>query len=76
MIILAKTVLIEKHFDNVIDDNVLFAISKFGYSNVYLGLEWLKHFDQQTARQQEGKYQILVFDGYRSYLTDEFTYYC
>jgi hypothetical protein len=39
MIILAKTVLIEKHFDNTIDNDVLFAISKSGYSNAYLGLE-------------------------------------
>jgi hypothetical protein len=39
MIILARSILIEKHFDNAIDDNVLFAISESGYSNAYLGLE-------------------------------------
>jgi hypothetical protein len=56
MIILAGTVLMEKHFDNAIDDDVLFAISESGYSNAYLGLEWLKHFDRQTAGRREGKY--------------------
>ena len=39
MIILARTVLMEKHFDNAIDNDVLFAISKSGYSNAYLGLK-------------------------------------
>jgi hypothetical protein len=39
MIILARTVLIKKHFNNIIDNNVLFAISKSSYLNVYLGLE-------------------------------------
>ena len=66
----------EKHFDNAIDDGVLFAISESGYSNAYLGMEWLKHFDKQTAGRQKGKYRLLVFDGHRSHLTYEFTYYC
>jgi hypothetical protein len=39
MIILARSVLMEKHFDNIIDNDVLFAISESGYSNSYLGLE-------------------------------------
>jgi len=76
MIILTRTVLIEKHFDNAIDNDVLFAMSESGYSNAYLGLEWLKHFDRQTAGRREGKYRMLVFDGHGSHLTDEFTYYC
>jgi len=39
----------EKHFDNAIDNRVLFGMSESGYSNAYLGIEWLKHFDRQTA---------------------------
>jgi hypothetical protein len=76
MIIMAGSVLMEKHFDNAIDDDVLFATSESGYSNAYLGLEWLKHFDKQTASQRKGKYRMLVFNGHGSHLTDEFTYYC
>jgi len=49
MIILARNVLMEKHFDNAINNRVLFAISESGYSNAYLGMEWLKHFNRQTA---------------------------
>jgi hypothetical protein len=56
MIILAGSILMEKHFDNAIDDGVLFAMSESGYSNAYLGIEWLKHFDGQTAGRRKGKY--------------------
>jgi hypothetical protein len=73
---MAGSVLMEKHFNNSINDEVLLATSESGYSNAYLGMEWLKHFNGQTASQQKGKYQMLVFDIYRSHLTDEFTYYC
>jgi len=41
MIILAGSVLMEKHFNNYIDDDVLFALSKTGYTNAYLTIEWL-----------------------------------
>jgi hypothetical protein len=49
MIILAKSILMEKHFNNAIDDGVLFGISESSYSNAYLGIEWLKHFNRQTG---------------------------
>jgi hypothetical protein len=46
IIIMAESVLMEKHFDNAIDDGVLFATSESGYSNAYLGKEWLRNFDR------------------------------
>jgi len=66
----------ENHFDNSIDDHILFGISEIGYKNVKLSMEWLRHFDKQTASRRKGKYRMLVFDGHGSHLTDEFTYYC
>jgi len=39
MIILARTAFMEKHFDNAINNRVLFVISESGYSNAYLGIE-------------------------------------
>jgi hypothetical protein len=47
MIILAKSILMEKHFNNAIGNGVLFGISESSYSNAYLGIEWLKHFNRQ-----------------------------
>jgi len=44
MIIMAGKVLLEKHFDNNMDDDVLFAISDTGYINSGFSLEWIKHF--------------------------------
>jgi hypothetical protein len=41
MIILAGSVLIEKLFDNHINDDFLFSISDSGYINSYLYIEWL-----------------------------------
>jgi hypothetical protein len=56
IIIIVGSVLMEKHFNNAIDDEVLFATSESGYSNAYLGMEWLKHFNRQTAGWRKGKY--------------------
>lgn len=34
--------LMEKHFDNDIHDDVLFAVSESGYTNSFLSLDWLR----------------------------------
>jgi hypothetical protein len=39
MIILAEHILMEKHFNNTINDRALFAISESSYSNAYLSME-------------------------------------
>jgi hypothetical protein len=48
MIILAGSVLLEKHFNNDLDDDVLFATSESGYSNAHLGMEWYRVGDWET----------------------------
>jgi hypothetical protein len=45
MIIFAKAYYLQKHFDNNIDSNILFACSLTGYSNNKLELVYLKHFN-------------------------------
>jgi hypothetical protein len=44
MIIMARSVLMEKHFNNAINDGILFRMWESSYSNAYLGMEWLNHF--------------------------------
>jgi hypothetical protein len=56
MIILAGSVLMEKHFDNHINYDVLFSISDSGYINSYLCMEWLRHFNKQTNSKRNGEY--------------------
>jgi hypothetical protein len=45
MLILSGSIMLEKHFDNDLDDNTLFGITHSGYSNAIIGIEYIKHFD-------------------------------
>ena len=60
----------EFHEDTVI------AISPSGYSNDQLSLDWLKHYDQHTAKRAKSKNRLLVLDGHGSHHTIEFIEYC
>lgn len=76
MIVLKGSVFLEKHFDNNMDNGVLFAQSNTGYSNDKLGIIWLSHFNSQTINRTKGKYRLLVFDGRGSHLSGDFLVYC
>jgi hypothetical protein len=43
-------------------------VSKNGWTNNALGLEWLKHFDAHIKTRKVGVYRLLILDGYESYL--------
>jgi len=76
MIVMSGIVFKEQHFDNDLDDDVLFGISESRYTNDRLSFEWIKHFDKQTKDSKKGKYKLLIIDGHGSYLTYEFVNYC
>jgi len=57
-------------------DDYLIGVSDTGYSNDYLTIAWLKHFEIFSARRQSGVYRLLLLDGYRSHCTREFIEYC
>jgi hypothetical protein len=42
------------------------SVSKNGWTNNALGLEWLKHFDTHTKASQVGAYRLLILDGHES----------
>jgi hypothetical protein len=50
MLILKGEVLLEKYFDNDLDNDTLFATSSSGYSNEGLAMKYLIHFDNQTYK--------------------------
>jgi hypothetical protein len=52
------------------------AVSDSGYTNDQLCLQWLKHFERESARQQVGEYRMLILDGYGSHLTLDFISFC
>jgi hypothetical protein len=76
MIILAGSVMLEKHFQNDLDDNTLLGITVTGYSNDIMGMEYIQHFHKMTEKRTKGKFRMLVFDGHGSHLSDRFTWYC
>ena len=45
IIIFAGAYYLQKHFNNNMDSDILFACSSTGYSNNKLGLVYLKHFN-------------------------------
>ncbi len=51
-------------------------VSKNGWTNNALGLEWLKHFDEHTKTRQVGSYRLLILDGHESHLNQDFKDYC
>jgi hypothetical protein len=45
MIILAGSIMLEKHFDNNLEDDILMAITSSGYSNNLMEMEYIWHFN-------------------------------
>jgi len=75
MIIFQGAYHLRKHFDNDMDGDILFARSSTRYSNDKLGLVYLKHFNRFTESSTKGKYHMLIFDSYRSHITQLFIDY-
>ena len=76
MLILSGSVMLEKHFQNSLHDDTLLAITKTGYTNQFLSLEWLKHWNKHTEKKKKGIWRMLIFDGHRSHLSNDFLFYC
>ena len=68
--------MLEKYFQNDLDDNILLGIIVTGYSNDIMGMEYIQHFHKMTEKRTKGKFRMLVFDGHGSHLSDRFTWYC
>jgi hypothetical protein len=76
MLILSGSVMLQKHFDNDLDNDTLFGITYSSYSNAILGIEYIKHFDKIIAKSVVGKYSMLIFDSAGSHTSDGFIWYC
>ena len=62
--------------NTTLPDDYLIGTSPSGYSNDTLSINWLKHFDNWSAKRQRDVYRLLIFDGYGLHLTKEFVDYC
>ncbi|KAI1003231.1 hypothetical protein K3495_g4979 [Podosphaera aphanis] len=67
---------LEKHFDNDLNDAVLFAQSESEYTNDYLSYRWFMHWERFTRPKNPEENRLLIMDGHGSHLTFEFINYC
>jgi len=76
IIILSRTVILKKHFNNDLDDDTLITITSSRYSNNLIGMEYIQYFNRITEHLTKGKYRMLIFDNHRSHISDNFTWFC
>ena len=60
----------------VIPGNWVINVSKNGWTNNELGLEWLKHFDKHTKERTVSSHRLLILDGHKSHNLVDFHQYC
>jgi hypothetical protein len=70
MLILFGLIMLQKHFNNNLDNNTLFGIIYSGYSNAILSVKYIKHFNKIITKLVVKKYKILIFDSAGSYISD------
>jgi hypothetical protein len=60
------------------DDDTFFAISKSGWTNQILGVQYLRRlFDPITKKKcQPDEWRLLIVDGHNSHFSTEFIQYC
>ena len=66
---------LQKHFTNDIDSNTFFMYSLTGFLNNKLRLKNLEYFNRFIKDYIKGVYYILIFNGYRFYLSQLFINY-
>ena len=76
MLIMTGVQILAPHFNNDLADDMLVTTSETGYSNDWISLRWLEHFDRFSQKHQQGAWRLLVMDGYGSHRTREFLSYC
>jgi hypothetical protein len=74
-VIFAGKAYMEEWFEQGVDNNYLFAISKKGFTTDSIALEWLHHFYLYTKDTAKKQYRLLLLDNANSHLTIEFTTY-
>ena len=63
-------------FNNDMDDNIAVTTTETGYTNDWISLQWVKHFEKYSAKTQQGAWRLLLIDGHRSHHIYEFLKFC
>jgi hypothetical protein len=64
-----------KYLKYGLDNNILFIRSPIGFTNHWLSIYYIKHFDKFYLPSWLSKYHILIFDSYRSNIGHDFLNY-
>jgi hypothetical protein len=76
MLTLKGDALLERHFENGLETEILLTTNPTGYSNEDLGMKYLIHFYNNIYKKTKGKWRILIFDSYGSRISEPFLVYC
>jgi hypothetical protein len=76
MLITTGVQILAPFFNNDLDDDIIITTADTGYTNDWISLQWVKHFDKFSARYQKGAWRLLLMDGFGSHHTYEFLTYC
>jgi hypothetical protein len=75
-LVVTGTNILAPWFANDLDPHVAVTTSESGFCNDWISLQWIKHFERYSRRGQQGKWRMLIMDGYGSHDTFEFLEYC
>lgn len=75
-LILTGAMIMQSWINNDLSNDVVLTVAETGYSNDWLSLQWLKHFNIHSAKSQKGAYRLLLMDGYGSHHIIEFIEFC
>ncbi len=74
-LILKGDIMLEKHFENKMDDKAKLGCSLTGFTNDRLSFKWLEHFNELTKDGIKDRWRVLIMDGHGSHLSDHFKFY-
>lgn len=75
-LIMTGLIIMSSWASNDLNGDVILSTAETGYSNDWLSLERLKHFDKHSIKTRKGAYRLLLMDGYGSHHTTKFVDYC
>ena len=63
-------------FNNDLSDDIAVTTAETEYTNDWISLKWMKHFEKYFTRKQQGAYRLLLLDSHGSHHIDEFLKFC
>lgn len=76
MLILTGTQQLALQFNNNLDDDIAVSTAETGYTNDWISLQQVKHFEKYFAKRQQGVWCLLLMDGHGLHHTYKFLKFC